>query len=181
MYLINRRPLMALNCGIPEEAWTGKEVNLKHLRIFGCISFVHMNLDHLSKLDTKSKKCIFIGYGTSKYDYHFKMKKTKRSLGIRIWYSMRRCTRTCWRRGALQRRNLKWHLGALRTAGCCGLGVQCDVTLKKVQSIPKGNEELRVEPSKPQNKLRWSTRMTTATERYSPVLHYLLLTDIGEP
>jgi len=71
MYLINRGPSVTLNCGIPEEAWTGKEVNLKHLRIFGCISFVHMNLDHLSKLDTKSKKCIFIGYGISKYDYQF--------------------------------------------------------------------------------------------------------------
>ena len=59
VYLINRGPSVALNCGIPEEAWTGKEVNLKRLRIFGYISY--MDLDHMSKLDTKSKTCIFIG------------------------------------------------------------------------------------------------------------------------
>jgi len=34
MYLINRGPLFSLNCEILEEAWTRKEVNMNHLRIF---------------------------------------------------------------------------------------------------------------------------------------------------
>ena len=46
VYLINRGPSVVLNCGIPEEAWTGKEVNLDNLHTFDSISFVHVDLDH---------------------------------------------------------------------------------------------------------------------------------------
>ena len=71
VYLINRGSSVFLNCGIPEEAWTNKEVNLNHLHTFSCISYVHMDLDHRSKLDPKSKRCIFIGYSIHEYDYQF--------------------------------------------------------------------------------------------------------------
>jgi len=65
------------------------------------------------------------------------------------------------------------------TAGCCGLRVHWidDVPVKKAQSIPEGNAELGVEPPTPQSKLRRSTRTTRAPKRYSPFLHYLLLTE----
>ena len=56
-----------------------------------------------------------------------------------------------------------------------------DVPLKKVRSIPEGNEELRVEPPFLQTELRRSTRTTRVPKRYSSFLHYLLLTDIGGP
>ena len=62
---------MPFNCEIQEEVWTGKEVNLNHLRTFGCISYVYVELDRRSKLDLKSTRCIFIGYGISEYDYQF--------------------------------------------------------------------------------------------------------------
>jgi len=68
LYLINRGSSVPLDCEIPEEAWADKEVNLNHLRTFGCISHVHVELDRRSK-DPKSKRCIFIGYGTSEYGY----------------------------------------------------------------------------------------------------------------
>jgi len=72
-----------LNCGILEEGCNGKEVNLNHLCIFGCIFYVHVELDHRSKLDLKSKRYIFIGYGTSESAISFEIKRTERSLGIR--------------------------------------------------------------------------------------------------
>jgi len=71
VYLINNGPSVPSNCGILEEAWTNKEVNLNHLRTFGSISYVHVKLDRRSKLDLKSKRRIFIGYGTSEYAYQF--------------------------------------------------------------------------------------------------------------
>jgi len=71
MYLIKRAPSLPLNCGISEETWTDKEVNLNHLRIFGCISYVQVELDRRSKLDPKSERCIFIGHRTNEYVYLF--------------------------------------------------------------------------------------------------------------
>jgi len=71
VYLINRGSLLPLNCRIHEEAWAGKEVNMNYLRTFGCISYVHIKLDCRSKLNLKSKRCIFIGYEESEYAYRF--------------------------------------------------------------------------------------------------------------
>ncbi|KAE8686500.1 cytochrome P450 71A9-like [Hibiscus syriacus] len=62
-YLINRGPSVPLDGGIPEEAWSKKEINLSYLRVFGCISYVHINSAERSKLDAKSNKCVFVGYG----------------------------------------------------------------------------------------------------------------------
>ena len=70
-YLINHGPSVPLNFGIPEEVWSGKQVKLSHLRIFGCMSYVHIS-DHVrNKLDAKSHKCTFIGYGIDEFGYRF--------------------------------------------------------------------------------------------------------------
>jgi len=54
-YLINPRPSSLLTFGISEEIWSGKEVILSHLRVFGCIYYVHIS-DHVrDKLDAKKK------------------------------------------------------------------------------------------------------------------------------
>ncbi|KAK4385413.1 Retrovirus-related Pol polyprotein from transposon TNT 1-94 [Sesamum angolense] len=59
VYLINRSPSVPLLGQIPECMWTGKDVDISSLRIFGCSAFVLQNGD---KLDPRAKKCIFIGY-----------------------------------------------------------------------------------------------------------------------
>ncbi|WVZ24135.1 hypothetical protein V8G54_002679 [Vigna mungo] len=48
---------------IPEEVWSGKEIKLSHLKIFDFIAYVHISDQGRNKLDPKSKKCTFIGYG----------------------------------------------------------------------------------------------------------------------
>ncbi|KAH9319148.1 hypothetical protein KI387_020917, partial [Taxus chinensis] len=70
VYLINHGPLSALDGGIPEEFWTGKELDLSFLRVFGSEAFVHVNKESRKKLDSKSNYCTFIGYG-SNGDYGF--------------------------------------------------------------------------------------------------------------
>ena len=50
VYLINKAPSVPLNCGIPEETWTDKEVNLNHMRTFDCIFYVHIKLSHKASL-----------------------------------------------------------------------------------------------------------------------------------
>ena len=63
VYLINRGPSSALDGGIPEEGWIGKKVNYSFMRTFGCEAFVHIDKENRTKLEAKSKKCTFIGYG----------------------------------------------------------------------------------------------------------------------
>ncbi|RVW89466.1 Retrovirus-related Pol polyprotein from transposon TNT 1-94 [Vitis vinifera] len=64
-----RRPSVPMEFRLPEEVWSGKEVKFSHLKVFGCVSYVHIDSDARSKLDAKSKICFFIGYGDEKFGY----------------------------------------------------------------------------------------------------------------
>ncbi|CAN1807780.1 Retrovirus-related Pol polyprotein from transposon TNT 1-94 [Linum perenne] len=68
-YLINRGPSVPLGCRLPEEVWSGREVKLSHLKVFGCVAYVHISDQSRSKLDPKSQKCIFLGYGGDSFGY----------------------------------------------------------------------------------------------------------------
>eukprot|EP00253_Pinus_taeda_P026886 PITA_26886 len=61
-YLVNGSPSSALEDKTPQEVWTGKKPSLSHLRVFGCDAYVHVPKENRTKLDSKSEKCIFIGY-----------------------------------------------------------------------------------------------------------------------
>ena len=51
--------------------WSEKEVSLNHLKVFGCVSYVHIESNDRSKLDAKARKCFFIGYGDEQFGYRF--------------------------------------------------------------------------------------------------------------
>ena len=58
---------------LPEEVWSGKEVKFSHLKVFGCVSYVHIDSDARSKLDAKSvfslvmvMRNLAIGFGMNK-------------------------------------------------------------------------------------------------------------------
>ena len=55
--------------GIPEEAWIGKKINYSFLKPFGCEAFVHINKENRTKLEAKSKKCTFVGYGVNDFGH----------------------------------------------------------------------------------------------------------------
>ena len=62
-YLHNRSPTRAV-CGMTHhEVLTGEKPQVDGLRVFGCQAFVHIPKDERKKLDSKSRKCIFLGYG----------------------------------------------------------------------------------------------------------------------
>ena len=83
VYLINRSPSVVLEGEVPEKMWTGKEVNYNHLRVFGCRAFVHVPKEERSKLDAKSKQCVFIGYGDEQYGYRLWDLKNKKLIRTR--------------------------------------------------------------------------------------------------
>ncbi|VFQ70960.1 unnamed protein product [Cuscuta campestris] len=52
-----------------DRVWSGKDVSYDHLRVFGCKAFVHVPKDERSKLDVKTRQCIFVGYGHDEFGY----------------------------------------------------------------------------------------------------------------
>ena len=56
---------------LSKEVWSGKEVKFSYLKVFGCVSYVHIDSVARSKLDVKSKICFFIAYGDEKFGYQF--------------------------------------------------------------------------------------------------------------
>ena len=69
VYIMNRTPIAAVHNVTLEEKFTGTKPNLAHLKVFGCIAYVHV-LDELrTKLDPKAEKCVLIGYSLEQKGY----------------------------------------------------------------------------------------------------------------
>ena len=68
-HIINLFPTTSLQGDVPNRVWYGRDVSYDYLRVFGCKCFVHIPKDERSKLDAKSKECIFIGYGQDDFGY----------------------------------------------------------------------------------------------------------------
>ena len=69
MNIMNRIPSPVVHGMIPEEKYTGRKPNISHLKVFGCIAYVHVLDERRSKLDPKVEKCIFIGYSLQQKGY----------------------------------------------------------------------------------------------------------------
>ena len=52
-----------------EERFTGIKSDVSHLKVFGCIAYVHIPDELRTKLDPKAEKCIFIGYSLEQKGY----------------------------------------------------------------------------------------------------------------
>jgi len=77
-YLINRCPVSRLLDMTPEEAWSGIKPIITAFRPFGCPAYAHVPKANRTKLESKTRKCIMLGYepGTKAY---------------RLWDPKRRC------------------------------------------------------------------------------------------
>ena len=69
VYLKNRSPTKKLDFQTPFEILYGYKPNVSHLRVFGSTAFAHIPKDERIQLDTKSIKCVFIGYCIDKKAY----------------------------------------------------------------------------------------------------------------
>ena len=69
VYLINRGPSTPLVFFILEEAQTSKKVSYSFLKTFGCEAFAHIDSENRTKLEGKSKKCVFVGYEIDVFGY----------------------------------------------------------------------------------------------------------------
>lgn len=69
VYLRNRSPTKALEGITPYEAWSGTTPDVSFLRIFGCSAYAHVPKAERHKLDSKTRKCVMLGYGTDRKGY----------------------------------------------------------------------------------------------------------------
>ena len=69
MYVINRSPSVPLDGDTRQKVRTGKEVSYQHLKVFGCLAYVHVAKERRGKLDPKTRPCIFLGYGDDEFGY----------------------------------------------------------------------------------------------------------------
>jgi len=78
VYLLNRCLTKAVQNKTPVEVWSGRKPSAKHLKVFGCICYVHIPNQKRSKLDEKTEKGIFIGYSDQSKGYRVYNLKTKK-------------------------------------------------------------------------------------------------------
>jgi hypothetical protein len=68
-YVRNRTPTNSTGDKTPEEVWSGRKPSVAHLRVFGSEAYFHVPHELRSKLDPKSKQCIFVGYSLTSKAY----------------------------------------------------------------------------------------------------------------
>ncbi|KAK3006344.1 hypothetical protein RJ639_017493 [Escallonia herrerae] len=81
-HVINRLPPW-LGIKSPFELLYNVKPNVSHLRVFGSICFVHVSKSDRTKLDPKSKKCLFIGYDLNRKGWRCMDPVTKRCITSR--------------------------------------------------------------------------------------------------
>ena len=62
VYVQNHTSLRVLNNKTPEEDFSGKKLEVIHLRIFGFLVYIHISKEKRTKLDPSGRNGIFIGY-----------------------------------------------------------------------------------------------------------------------
>ena len=69
VYVQNRCPHKVLGMSTPEEAYSGKRLDISHLRIFGSPVYMHVTKDARRKLDPTAEVGIFVGYNDTPHNY----------------------------------------------------------------------------------------------------------------
>jgi hypothetical protein len=69
IYFKNHSPTKAVPGMTPEEAWSGMKPSVAHLRSFGCKAYAHVPDQKRTKLDSKTRECIFLGYSEDSKAY----------------------------------------------------------------------------------------------------------------
>ena len=62
VHVLNACPTSALVGKTPSEVWHGRKPDVSHLRVWGCLAYVHIQKDKREKLGSHMEKCVFIGY-----------------------------------------------------------------------------------------------------------------------
>lgn len=71
-YLVKKCLSSAIEFKTPEEKWSSRPLDLNHLRVFGCSTYVHQSQD---KLEPRAIKCVLLGYSEGTKGYQLWVRK----------------------------------------------------------------------------------------------------------
>ena len=71
LHAYNVTPIKHADYKTPKELWSGQKPNISHLRVFGCLVWVHILKKRRHKLQPKSRAMIFVGYEPGSKGYQF--------------------------------------------------------------------------------------------------------------
>ena len=71
LHMYNVTPIKCADYETPNELWSGQKPDISHLRVFGCLAWVHILKKRRHKLQPKSKAMIFVGYEPGSKGYQF--------------------------------------------------------------------------------------------------------------
>ena len=69
VYVKNHCPHKVLGMSTPKEAFTGKKLDISHLKIFGSYVYIHVTKDARKKLEPTIEVGIFVGYTETPHNY----------------------------------------------------------------------------------------------------------------
>jgi hypothetical protein len=62
IYIKNLCLIKVIDLKTPQEAWIDRKPDVTHLRIFNYKTYAHIPDEKISKLESKSIPCLFLGY-----------------------------------------------------------------------------------------------------------------------
>ena len=65
----NRSPTVSVDNMTPYESFYGRKPDVSHFKVFGCKAYMHVPKENRKKWDSKTKKCIFVGYSITSKGY----------------------------------------------------------------------------------------------------------------
>ncbi|CAJ2658330.1 unnamed protein product [Trifolium pratense] len=184
--LINLSPSIPLDGDVPNRVWTGKDVSYGYLRVFGCRAFVHIPRDERSKLDKKSKQCLFMGYGNEQFGYKLWDPVDKKIIRSRDVIFLEDQTIENFDKAEKQKSDARSYIDVVpkppsRTL-VDGGDVQVDDENITDDHTHDHDDPVEEEPPEPSVEplLRRSSRERQVSQRYPPH-DYVTVTDNGEP
>jgi transposase InsO family protein len=68
-FLVNGSPTSANQGETPERRYIMQKPDVSFLRVFGCFSYLHVPKKNRSKLESKTQKCLIMGYDSNSKAY----------------------------------------------------------------------------------------------------------------
>ena len=64
----------------PDEAYSGKSLDISHLRIFGSPVYMHVTKDARKKMDPTAEVGIFVGYNDTPHNYRAYLSDSRKTV-----------------------------------------------------------------------------------------------------